>query len=199
MEDPCTSASRISTECPALSSAAARLTATVLLPTPPLPLTTAIMRVLDSSRKAGASSEVLAVFVGHNAEVDLDAPDALDHHEPVPDIRGDPVLQWAARGSEGDADRDVRTLYLDAPDHVQRDEVAPDLGVPHIPERLPDTSLGEPVGRLTFIGSMLHELFGRELRRPANIVRWPGLTPAKPVNHVCQPPPAPRTGDPDSN
>src|SRR5215203_4998439 len=57
MEEPCTSASRISTECPALSSAPARFTATVLLPTPPLPLTTAMMRVLDSSRKAGASSE----------------------------------------------------------------------------------------------------------------------------------------------
>src|SRR5918995_1060356 len=57
IEEPCTSASSISTECPALSSAAARFTATVLLPTPPLPLTTAIMRVLDSSRKAGASSE----------------------------------------------------------------------------------------------------------------------------------------------
>ena len=57
IEEPCTSASRISTECPARSSAAARLTATVLLPTPPLPLTTAMMRVLDSSRKAGASSE----------------------------------------------------------------------------------------------------------------------------------------------
>ena len=57
MEDPYTSASRISTECPALSSAAARLTATVLLPTPPFPLTTAMMRVLDSSRKAGANSD----------------------------------------------------------------------------------------------------------------------------------------------
>src|SRR5215217_7253270 len=55
-EDPCTSASSISTEWPALSSAAARFTATVLLPTPPLPETTAITRVFDSSLKAGASS-----------------------------------------------------------------------------------------------------------------------------------------------
>ncbi len=33
----------------------------------------------------------------------------------------------------------------------------------------------------------VHELFcrlGLEMRRPINVVRWPGLTPAKPVNHV---------------
>src|SRR5918997_1555154 len=57
MEEPWTSASSISTDFPARSSAAARLTATVLLPTPPLPETTAMMRVFDSSRKAGANSE----------------------------------------------------------------------------------------------------------------------------------------------
>jgi hypothetical protein len=57
IEEPCTSASRISTEWPARSRAAARFTATVLLPTPPLPLTTAMIRVLESSLKAGASSE----------------------------------------------------------------------------------------------------------------------------------------------
>src|SRR3712207_927557 len=57
IEEPYTSASRISTECPALSRAAARLTAAVLLPTPPLPETTATTRVLDSPRNAGASSE----------------------------------------------------------------------------------------------------------------------------------------------
>src|SRR4028119_838447 len=57
IEEPWTSASKISAGLPARSGAAARLTATVLLPTPPLPETTAMMRVFDSSRNAGASSD----------------------------------------------------------------------------------------------------------------------------------------------
>src|SRR5215208_3502798 len=131
--------------------------------------------------------QVLAVFVGHHAEVDLDAPDALDHHEPVPDVRGDPVLQRATRGREGDADRDVRPFYLDTPDHVQRDEIAPDLRVPYIPQSLTDPNLGEPVGRHCSLRLAFHEFFrrlGLEMRQPTNIVRWSGLTSAKPVNHV---------------
>src|SRR5215203_1368265 len=126
--------------------------------------------------------QVLSVFVGHHPEVDLDFFDAFDHLEPVPDVSGDPVLERAARGREGDADRDMRTRYVDAPDHVQRDEVAPDLRVPYVPQSLTDTSLCEPICRL---GRTVHELFCRlDMRRPPNIVRRPGLTSAKPVNHV---------------
>src|SRR5215212_174533 len=131
--------------------------------------------------------QVLAVFVGHHAEVYLDFLDAFDHLEAVPDISGDPVLERAARGSEGDADSNLRTLYVDAPDHVQRDEVAPDLRVAHVPQCLTDTGFGESVGRLSLPGRTIHELFcclGLDLRLLARIVRRPGLTSAKPVNHV---------------
>ncbi len=94
-------------------------------------------------------------------------------------LRGQPAVV------RGDADGNVRTLYLDAPDHIQRDEVASDLRVPYVPQSLPDTSLGESVGRLWLPGRTVHKLFCRlGLGMPTNIVRWPGLTSAKPVNHV---------------
>src|SRR5829696_850242 len=123
--------------------------------------------------------QILAVLVRHHAEVHLDLFDTLDHHEPVLDVRGDPVFQGAARGGERDAHGDARTLYVDGPDHVERDEVASDLGVPHIPQRLPNTGLGEPVGRL-----------GGTIRRFVLAGTF-----AKPVNHGCRPPPAPIAGD----
>src|SRR5215218_8589518 len=131
--------------------------------------------------------QVLSVFVGHHPEVDLDFFDAFDHLEAVSDIGGDPVLERAARGREGDSDSDLRTLYVDAPDHVQRDEVAPNLRVPNVPQCLTDTGFGEPVGRLSLPGRTIHELFcclGLDMRLLAKIVRRPGLTSAKPVNHV---------------
>src|SRR5215212_12059346 len=67
--------------------------------------------------------QVLAVFVGHHPEVDLDFFDAFDHLEAVSDISGDPVLHRTPCGREGDADSDLRSLHVDAPDQVQRDEV----------------------------------------------------------------------------
>ena len=156
IEEPCTSASSISTECPARSSAAARLTATVDLPTPPLPLTTAMMRVLTRPERRGdlrgtavkGGEQVLPVLVGHHAEVDLNFLDAFDQLEALCDVRGDPVLERAASGGEGDADRDVRARYVDAADHVQRDEVASDLRVPYVPQSLPDASLRQSIRRL---------------------------------------------------
>src|SRR5215212_945964 len=142
--------------------------------------------------------QVLSVFVCHHPEVDLDFFDAFDHLEAVSYISGDPVLERAAGGREGDANSDLRTLHVDAPDHVQRDEVAPDLRVPYVPQCLTDTGFGEPAGRLSLPGRTIHELFcclGLDMRLLAKIVRRPGRTSAKPVDHVCEPPPAPRTGD----
>ena len=132
-----------------------------------------MMRVLDSSRKAGASSEgppcsEVSRFWRSSSVITpkstSTAPDAFDHLETILDVRGDPVLQGTARRREGDADGDARTLYLDAPDHVQRDEVAPDLRVPHIPQSLTNTSLGEPVSRLRLPWRTVHQFFGRLAR-----------------------------------
>src|SRR5918994_181422 len=129
IDEPCTSASRISTECPARSSAAARLTATVLLPTPPLPLTTAIIRVLDSSRKAGASSE----------------------GPPCREVsrfwRSSSVITPKSTSTSS-------TLYIDTPDHVQRDEVAADLRVPYISQSLTDANLRQTIRRLMDLSSI---------------------------------------------
>src|SRR5215212_5718574 len=135
--------------------------------------------------------EVLAVLVGHHAEVDLHTTDALDHHQPVGDVGDDPVLERTARRRKRDTDRDVRTLYLDALDHVQRDEISPDLRVPHVPQCFPYTGLGEPIGRLVLLGTAVHELFrrlGLEMCWSPYVIRRPGLASAKPVNHVYQPP-----------
>ena len=60
----------------------------------------------------------------------------------------------AASGGEGDADRDERARYLDASDHVQRDEVAPDLRVPYVPQSLTDTGLRQTIRRLMDLSSI---------------------------------------------
>jgi hypothetical protein len=44
--------------------------------------------------------QVVAVFVSHNAEVDLDFFYAFDHLEAVCDVGGDPVLERAASGRQ---------------------------------------------------------------------------------------------------
>ena len=75
--------------------------------------------------------------------------------------------------------------YVDSPDHVQRDEVAPDLRVPHVPQSLTNTGLRKPICRLSRLTVYQHFCrLGFEMHRPLNFVRWPGLTSAKPVNHV---------------
>src|SRR5215217_3063677 len=131
--------------------------------------------------------QVLSVFVCHHPEVDLDFFDAFDHLEAVSYISGDPVLERTPCGCERDSYGDVSTLDLYAAHHIQGDEVAPDLRVPYVPQCLTDTGFGEPVGRLSLPGRTIHELFcclGLDMRLLAKIVRRPGLTSAKPVNHV---------------
>jgi hypothetical protein len=89
--------------------------------------------------------QVLAVFVAHHTEVDLHMLYTFDHLEAVGYVSGDPVLQGASCGGEGDADREMRPIYLDGPDHVQRDEVASDLRVPYVPQSLPNASLRQTI------------------------------------------------------
>src|SRR4029453_13772817 len=92
--------------------------------------------------------QVLPVLVGHHAEVDLDAPYALDLHEPVPDVGGDPVLHRTPRGGERDAHGHDAALYLHPAHHVEGDGVPPYLGIPNASPPPPSPSLRETIRRL---------------------------------------------------
>src|SRR5215204_481730 len=119
--------------------------------------------------------QVLSVFVGHHPEVDLDFFDAFDHLEAVSDISGDPVLHGTPCGCERDSYGDVSTLDLYAAHHVQGDEVAPDLRVAHVPERLPNASLRQTIRRLMDRFSISG--VGDDLRRRRSAALGVGMSP----------------------
>src|SRR5918995_2752291 len=99
------------------------------------------------------AEQVLAVFVAHHAEVDLHLIYAIDQYEALCDVSGDGVLHGTASGGERDAHPDERTLYIDTLDHVQGDEVAPDLRVPYVPQSLTDATLRQTIRRLMDLSS----------------------------------------------
>ena len=152
---------------PAPASATARFVVTDDLPTPPLPdddrehagvgVEEGVGAVLLTVRPVRVAALQLlrergALLVGHHREVDVDVPDARQGHDRVGDPAGDLGPQRAAGDGQRDRDLDRAAVDPDAPDHVQLDDRAVDLGVLDGAQGLEHLSLGRasveaPVGR----------------------------------------------------
>ena len=95
---------------------------------------------------AGAAELALQaglLLVGEHVEADVDRADALDAAHGVGDSGLEVVLDRAAWGRERDGDVDgPAVLDLDRADHVELDDVAPQLGVDDDLERLEDLVSG---------------------------------------------------------
>ena len=136
---PQMSASRTPTVSPLAASAAARLTVTDDLPTPPLPLATARTRVVDGTSVGAACSRALnrarciaADFCscGHLAVLDLHRAHAGQAADLRLDVLRDLRPQRAAGGGERDVDHDVAVrAHPDVVDHAQVDDGGVQLGV----------------------------------------------------------------------
>src|SRR6476620_5125474 len=119
MFGPVMSASSSPTLAPAWASATARLTLTVLLPTPPLPDPTA-MTFLTFGRIASACCGVARP----GGALDL-------------------VLQRAGRRRQLDRERHAGPVDRDRLDHVEGDDVAPELGFLNLAQSVEDRRFGE--------------------------------------------------------
>ena len=139
MFGPVMSASSRPTAAPAWASATARLTLTVLFPTPPLP-----GRHRDDVLDAGQELLGLARLgpPDHRAPGDVDAVRA-DPRQHRPRVPLDLVLERASRGRELDGQPDGRTVDREVLDHLERHDVAPELGLLDGAQRVHDGALGE--------------------------------------------------------
>ena len=127
---------------PKPSSAAARLTVSDDLPTPPLPLATAITRVAGSSeidfsgRAAAKLRRQRRLLVrAHHVEPQLDALHAGHAADVLGDLILERVPQRAAGDRERDRDGDIAPFDLDRADHVELGHGLAQLGVDHALER----------------------------------------------------------------
>ena len=134
---------------PSAASAAARLTVSVDLPTPPLPEPTQTTLATRRARRSGSAPrpELLLqaglLLVGEDVEGDVDAGDAGERADGVRD-GGLEVAADRAAGSgqrDGDVDRPVGA-GVDRPDHAELDDVLPQLGIDDALERLEDLVMG---------------------------------------------------------
>ena len=132
---------------PSLSNAAARLAESVDLPTPPLPLATAITRVSRSSwmpfvrsvteprSRAVSALRSSGVITPNSSET---RSHAVDRRERLRDLLLEARAQRAAGDRERDPDGHVAAFDADVADHVELDDVALQLRVDHLLERLQD-------------------------------------------------------------
>ena len=129
----------------------------MLFPTPPLPETTAITRVFDSSLKAGASSagppcsEVIRFCLSSSvitpkSTSTLRTPSICMSLSLTSVV----ILCFIGHPAVVSATPTVTTpLSISTPaHHVERDEVPPYLRVPDVAQRLPYASLRETIRRL---------------------------------------------------
>ena len=144
MFGPVMSASSRPTAAPARASATARLTLTVLLPTPPLPDATAITFLTPGQDLLGRARRGAA---DRGAPVDREARDA-HRVERAADLGLDLVLERAGRRGELDRERHVGAVDDDVPDHVPGDEVAAELGLLDGSEGIEDGGLGDGAHRV---------------------------------------------------
>ena len=109
------SQSRMPTSKPKWFRAAPRLTVTVDLPTPPLPLATPMIRVLDSAthrRVEGPAKELVPLLLGHLAHVDVDPLDAGQGLELCSHVVRDAGPAKGTRGSSARPSRAPRPRRL---------------------------------------------------------------------------------------
>ena len=139
------SASRTPTSWPSAASAAARLTASDDLPTPPLPDATAITRVVAGSCTPFGSAPPRSLVVSAarssgviTSKCRRDRGDARQR----PDVTGDLLLEARAQRAAGDGERDrdgdVGAVDLDLADHVELGDRLPQLRVDDERERSED-------------------------------------------------------------
>ena len=144
MFGPVMSASSSPTDAPDWASATARLTLTVLLPTPPLP-------GRDGDDVLHARQELLWLLrrrpPDHRAPGDLDLLDP-DLAQRRVHVALDLVLERAGRRRQLDREGDIGAVDRDVLDHVQRDDVAPELGLLDVAEGVEDGAFGEGGHRL---------------------------------------------------
>ena len=143
MFGPVMSPSSSPTDAPDWASATARLTLTVLFPTPPLPDATAMMFLTPGTscsawRGCGAAD--------HGAPGDVD-PGRADPAERGPRRPLDLVLERTGGRRQFDGHRDGRAVDDDVLDHVQGDQVLPELGFLDGPHRIDDGALGDQAHR----------------------------------------------------
>ena len=140
------SASSTPTDSPRAAIAAARLTVTLDLPTPPLPDATAYTRVSEpglgerDDRFPRVAAQLLAqlgaLLVVHHVEGDLDGTGAGHVGDGTADALGDLGLLRAGRG--GQIHLDVHAgvgVDGDVLDHAEFGDRPPQLGVDHLGQR----------------------------------------------------------------
>src|SRR2546430_224157 len=123
----------IPTCAPASASARARFTATVDLPTPPLPDDTAIVCLTSgimSAGRWGAAAHLRADLRHAGQPPDELGRHAVDHH-----------LRLRRLGREGEREADLAALDGDVAHEPQRDDVLLALGILDTAERIDDVLL----------------------------------------------------------
>ena len=126
---------------PCAANAAARLTVSVDLPTPPLPEATAITRVVGSSwialSDSGRPPRSFEVSAARSSGLmtsnsSRTAVDALDGADLTRDLLLERVPERAAGDGERDRDRDVAAGDRDLADHVELGDRLAQLGIDHV-------------------------------------------------------------------
>ena len=84
-------------------------------------------------------AQCLALLIGHHRELEVDRGDPVERHDRVVHAVLDLVAQWASGDGQGDEDRHRAVgSRLGAPDHVEVDDRAVQLGILHRTQRLDD-------------------------------------------------------------
>ena len=143
-ENPQMSASSTPTTLPVAANAAARLTVTELLPTPPLPLAMASTRHDSGTSVSGASSRACqrALSITSVRSSEFISPHTMRHGgdagvdaDPRLDLALDVGAQRAATDRQLDADGDAAVgIDVDGGHHAERDDVGAELGIDDRPQ-----------------------------------------------------------------
>ena len=143
------SASRIPTSCPSAASAAARLTVSDDLPTPPLPEATASTRVFGDELDALALDAAAQLrrqrgaLVGRH-HVEGSVTDATPGSAPTCSATWSSKLERSGQPATVSAivTRDVAAVDREVADHVELGDGAPELRIDHAAERREDLFVG---------------------------------------------------------
>ena len=126
---PYMSPSSSATRLPSLASATARLTAIVVLPTPPLPAPTAMMFLTPSTGVRPSSGRPTARTCAVISTATDETPGIAETTRPG--LIPQQILHGTRRRRELDDERDCAALDVDVLDEVERDDVLVEVGVLH--------------------------------------------------------------------
>ena len=136
---PVMSASRRPTRAPSRARLTARFTATVDLPTPPLPDATAIVFFTPGMRSAAGPPKLRFTLLAQSTRT-RSAPSG---GERLDDVVLDRRFQRAGGGGQLDREIDHAPIDRHVLHHPERDEVAPDLGILDPAERGEDVVVSQ--------------------------------------------------------